>query len=216
MKEFRLPDAVDEADDIRGWSMSTLATVVSCPAEETESSEEGAYSTGTVVRHNLSNKTKPKLDTVEGLAGSPTDDEDQAAYEWASELSHIMLGTESLFTFFEIVDGNNNYTAGKKAVVAAFLELIDMERKKRGGAPLPLSVTAASLVNSPILTHTIFIGVTTLAAFLAQLDFGAIDEVTITDLYETWGVLSKKEARAGVLATTSMMGALGRALGRIE
>jgi hypothetical protein len=71
-------------------------------------------------------------------------------------------------------------------------------------------------MSSEIVSHTIFLGMPTLATFVGQLDLRVTSEVTIVEIYTVWDKLSKLEAHARRTATTYVMGALRRALGQFR
>jgi hypothetical protein len=144
-----------------------------------------------------------------------TSSETSDASDWACELCRMCLGTESLFTYLKILEVEDSGNATRDAVVAAYLYLIGLERKKSGVHFLPPSCTAYSVLSSGILPHTIMLGTTAVASFVAQLSFDGKDEVKIVDLYAAWDRLGREEMRQKQVASVGIMGALGRTLGRL-
>jgi hypothetical protein len=115
------------------------------------------------------------------------------ASEWAYDLSRMRLGTESLFSYLEVLEVANGGKATRVAVVTAFLNLVNLERKKRGAHALPSLCSAHSLLSSGILSHTTMLGTTTVASFVAQLDFDEKDEVGMVGVYAAWDRLGREE-----------------------
>ncbi|KAF1844255.1 uncharacterized protein K460DRAFT_419192 [Cucurbitaria berberidis CBS 394.84] len=138
-----------------------------------------------------------------------------AATDWVCELAHTMLGTESLFTFLGELHVESNGNATKTAVATAFLQLVDYERHKLGGALLPRSCPTATILGSRILPHTTVLGSTTLATFLSELDFDLNEETSAVGIYKAFKGLRRAELRAHEVVTTGVMGELGRALGKL-
>jgi hypothetical protein len=137
------------------------------------------------------------------------------ASEWAYDLSRMRLGTESLFSYLEVLEVANSGKASRGAVVTAFLKLVNLERKKRGAHALPSLCSAHSVLRSNILSHTTMLGTTTVASFVAQLDFDERDEVEMVGVYAAWDRLGREEVRHQQVASGGIMGVLGRALGRL-
>ena len=135
--------------------------------------------------------------------------------DWASELIRITIGTESLFNFFEHLKSSDCGSTTKTAIVTAFLQLINLERKKLGKRPLPSSYTAASVLSSKILPHTIFLGTSSLATLLAHFAFGLDGETTVDEVYHVFKALSKEDLLSQVKATKGVMGALGLRLAKL-
>lgn len=108
------------------------------------------------------------------LEGSP---------DWTAELVRTTLGTESLFDFLSILDVAKEGATSKSSLVTAFLTLVAVEREKLDLPALPLSCTPASVLASKILPHTTVLGTTSLAAFLAQFEFGGDDTVEAEEIY---------------------------------
>ncbi|KAF1835868.1 hypothetical protein BDW02DRAFT_617789 [Decorospora gaudefroyi] len=237
---LRLPEAEDETDTLHGWSMRNFSIYISNTSSglsvlaTSETSVNGDWideevnSTGTVIRRSIKkdvsspaateDATNVSQDTtlVQDPVTSRTNSNASGDSDWICELARVLLGTESMFTFLSVLEVQGNGNIAKDAVVSAFLRLVDLEREKRSDTLLPASCTLANVLGSLILPHTVFLGTTTLAAFLAQLEFGFTGEVTTVELYTAFDTLSKKEMRMRGLATTGVMGALGRALGKIK
>ncbi|KAH7401207.1 hypothetical protein BKA66DRAFT_436368 [Pyrenochaeta sp. MPI-SDFR-AT-0127] len=135
--------------------------------------------------------------------------------DWAAELARTMLGTESLFTYLSILEVEQNGNATKAAVISAFLKVINFERQKLGEALLPQTCAASSMLGSRILPHTMLVGTTSLASFLAEMQFDANMETTVLSVYEAFKKLSEKELCTQKVAAMGVMGTLGRALGRL-
>ena len=68
-------------------------------------------------------------------------------------------------------------------VVTAVLEIVDLEREKRGAVLLPSVCTACRVLSSLILPHTTMLGTTTVDAFMRELRFDGNDEIKIVELY---------------------------------
>lgn len=134
---------------------------------------------------------------------------------WAKELSRMTLGTESLFTFFDHLETTDNNVTSKPAIVAAFLKLVNIERTKLSDHQLPLSYTVKSVMSSKIVPHTIFLGTTSLATFLAHFSFGLRDETTVDEVYRVFRAVSQVDMVLQLKATTGIMGALGVRQGRL-
>jgi hypothetical protein len=138
------------------------------------------------------------------------------ASDWASELVRTTLGTESLFTFLQHLKTSEEGTATKLAIAAAYLELVDLERKKMGERALPKSYSASAVMASGIMPHTIFLGTVSLASLMSQVDLEkSEDTTTIEEIYRVFKMMSKEDSHHQVAATTGIMGMLGRKLGRI-
>jgi hypothetical protein len=100
--------------------------------------------------------------------------------------------------------------------VAAFLELINLERSKLGQRSLPQSHTASAVMASKIIPHTIFLGTIALATFLSHFTLGKDSETTIEEVHRVFRALSKEDLRLQAKAATGVMGALGRRLGKLS
>ena len=133
-----------------------------------------------------------------------------------SDVSVMRLGTEPLSSYLEVMEAEESGKATRDAVVTAFLKLVNIERKKRGVYALPSLYTAHSVLSSGVLPHTIKLGSTTVAAFIAQLSFDEKDEVEIADVCAIWDRLGREEVQQQQMASGGIMGALGRALGRFR
>jgi hypothetical protein len=59
------------------------------------------------------------------------------------------------------------------------------------------------------------LGTTTVASLVAQLVFDEKDQVEIVQVYAAWDRLGREEMRQQQMAAMGIMGALGRALGRL-
>ena len=153
-------------------------------------------------------------DVIEDAQKDP-ESQEAFASDFASELMRTMLGTESLFTFFEHLEASDYGSTTKTAVVTAFLQLINLERKKLGKRPLPSSYTAASVLSSIIVPHTIFLGTSSLATLLAHFSFGSHGETTVDEVYRVFKTLSKEDLLSQVQATKGVMGALGLRLAKL-
>lgn len=129
----------------------------------------------------------------------------------SSELGQTTLGTESLSTFLSHLQADNNGAATKLAIAETFLKLVSLEREKLGRPPLPASYTAGAVMASEIMPHTIFLGTNSLAKFLSH--FG--DEAHVDEVHRMFGMLSAEIVRLRTVATTELIAALGRRLGRI-
>jgi hypothetical protein len=105
----------------------------------------------------------------------------------------MCLGTESLFSYLEVLKVEESGNATRVAVVTASLKLVKCERKKQGAHLLPLSCTAYSVLSSDILSHTTMLGSTTVAALVTQLIFDEKDEVEIVKVYAAWDRLGREE-----------------------
>lgn len=140
--------------------------------------------------------------------------ESTAVTDWARALTHTMLGTESLFTYFTILEVKTNGNATKIALATAFLQLVDFERQKLEETLLPHSCSASSILGSKVLPHTIMLGTTSLAAFLSELEFDANDKATLVSVFEAFKKLSEREVQVRNMAAQGIMGDLLRALGR--
>ncbi|KAI4928083.1 uncharacterized protein J4E92_005565 [Alternaria infectoria] len=130
----------------------------------------------------------------------------------ASELSRMRLGTEPLSSYLEVMEAEESGKATRHAVVTAFLKLVNSERKKRGVHALPSLYTAHSVLSSGILPHTIRLGTTTVASFVAQLCFDERDEVEIVDVNAAWDRLGREEVQQQQTASGGIVGVLRRAL----
>jgi hypothetical protein len=135
--------------------------------------------------------------------------------DWASQLTRLTLGTESLFTFLENLESSDHRSATKSEIVSTFIKLVNMERKELGQRPLPSSYTAATVLASKIVPHTIFLGTASLATFLAHFAFRLHDETTVDEVYRVFKAMSKEDLCVQVKATTGMMGALGMRMGKL-
>jgi hypothetical protein len=135
--------------------------------------------------------------------------------DWASELTRMTLGTESLFTFLDHLSTDDEESSTKSALVTAFLELVNLERTKLGEHSLPHSYTASSVMASKIIPHTIFLGTTSLASFLSHFTFGKDSKTTIEEMYRVFTVLCKEDLRLQNKVISGIMGALGWRLGKL-
>ncbi|KAH7407001.1 hypothetical protein DE146DRAFT_778614 [Phaeosphaeria sp. MPI-PUGE-AT-0046c] len=134
---------------------------------------------------------------------------------WASELMRMTLGTESFFTFLMQLDTINGNVATEKAVVQAFLDLVNMERTKLYQKSLPPSYTAASVLESKIIPHNIFLGTASLGSFLAELSPNEEQKVNVEWLYHVFKAISKKDVQHQSTAVIGVLGSLGRRLGMV-
>ena len=126
----------------------------------------------------------------------------------------MRLGTEPLSSYLEVTEAEESGKATRHAVVTAFLEIVNIERKKRGVHALPSLYTAQSVLSSSVLPHTVKLGSTTVASFIAQLSFDEKDEVEISGLCAAWDRLSGEEVQQQRAASGGAMGVLSRAFGR--
>lgn len=129
----------------------------------------------------------------------------------SSDLVETTLGTESLSTFLSYLRVDDNGSTSRLAITAAFLKLVSLEREKVGERTLPASYTAESIMASGIMPHTIFLGTTSLATFISH--FGEC--VSVDDVPRVFGSLSRQGVHFRGVATTGLIAALGRRLGRI-
>ena len=127
------------------------------------------------------------------------------------DVSIIRLGTESLASFLEVIEVEENGKATRDAVVTAFLKLVNIERKKRGVHALPSLYTAHSVLSSSILQHTVKLGTTTVASFVAQLCFDAKDEVKVIEVCAAWDRFGREEERRQRTVSGDIVGVLTRA-----
>ena len=107
----------------------------------------------------------------------------------------IRLDTEPFSSYLEVMEAEESGKVTRDAVVTAFLKVVNIERKKRGANALPSLYTAQSVLSSSILQHTVKLGTTTVASFVAQLSFDEKDEVAMGDVYAAWDRLDHEEAR---------------------
>ncbi|KAI4686815.1 hypothetical protein J4E81_008476 [Alternaria sp. BMP 2799] len=133
------------------------------------------------------------------------------ASNYGTDVSVMRLDTESLCTFLEVIEVEESGKATRNAVVTAFLKLVNIERRKRGVHILPSLYTAQSVLSSGVLPHTIKLGTTTVASFVAQLCFDAKDEVEIGDVCAAWDRLGREEGRRQRTASGDIVGVLRRA-----
>jgi hypothetical protein len=182
---------------------------------ETLAKVDTAYTTPTSSSYNSMEALDVEDDTgvIEHLEDATC--REAFSSDWASQLSRTTLGTESLFTFLENLKTSDGHSATKSEIVATFVKLVNRERKKLGNRPLPSSYTAASVLASKIVPHTIFLGTASLATFLAHFVFGLHDETTVDEVYRVFKAMSKEDLRVQVKATTGMMGALGMRMGKL-
>jgi len=129
-----------------------------------------------------------------------------------SDVSVMRLDTESLCTFLEGMEAEESGKATRNAVVTAFLKLVNIERQKRGVHSLPSLYTAQSVLSSGVLPHTIKLGTTTIASFIAHLSFDEKDEVEMGDVCAAWDRLGRDEVQQQQAAPGGIMGVLRRAL----
>ncbi|KAI4667870.1 uncharacterized protein J4E78_001689 [Alternaria triticimaculans] len=139
----------------------------------------------------------------------------QAASNGGPDVSIIRLGTELLSSYLEVMEAEESGKVTRDAVVTAFLKLVNIERKKRGFHALPSLYTAHSVLSSSILQHTVKLGTTTVASFVAQLSFDEKDEVEMGDVCAAWDRLGREEVGQQPMASEGIMATLGRALGRL-
>ncbi|KAI4930286.1 hypothetical protein J4E85_004912 [Alternaria conjuncta] len=132
------------------------------------------------------------------------------------DVSMIRLDTEPFSSYLEVIEAEESGKATRNAVVTAFLKLVNIERQKRGVHSLPSLYTAQSVLSSGVLPHTIMLGTTSVASFVAQLCFDEKDEVEMGDVYAAWDRLGREEVQQQPMASGGIMGALGRALGRFR
>jgi hypothetical protein len=154
-----------------------------------------------------------KANTTAGVGCAPSPKPSSA--DWANELSRITTGTELLFIFLQHLKTTTTGTTTNSAIVAAFLQLVDLERKKLGERLLPSSYTASSVMASQIMPHTIFLGNKSLASFLQHISFGEQNEATIEDVYGAFKTVHKESLHCQIIPTTGIMGMLGRRLGEL-
>lgn len=136
--------------------------------------------------------------------------------DWTVELVRVRLGTESLFTFLSLLDVDEEGSTTKVALITAFLTLVAVEREKLDLPSPPSSCTANFVLASKILPHTTVLGTTSLATFLAQFDSNKEGTVQAEEIYRVFKNLCKEEKRTHLLATTSIMGKIGRRLGKLS
>jgi hypothetical protein len=160
-----------------------------------------------------------RKNSYEGLSGIAMDENAVASTKQASngtcKLTRMLLESESLFTFSKVLEAKQNGKATRKAIVTAFLALIDLERKKRKKLLLPSACCATIILRSEILQHMTTLGAIRIVALLTQLDFNEEDEVATMDLYKTFDKLTKKQMQMHREATSGTVRVLGRALGRL-
>tara|TARA_R110002003_G_scaffold244_15_gene17561 strand:- start:2562 stop:4814 length:2253 start_codon:yes stop_codon:yes gene_type:complete len=135
--------------------------------------------------------------------------------DWASDLKRLTLGTESIFTYLDLLETGDDELATKTAIVATFLQLVNKERDKLGRRGLPTSYSASSVMSSQIMPHTIFLGTVSLAAFLSHFEFSSDGKTTIDQVYHVFKSLRFEHLHIQAKATTGIMGALGRRLGKL-
>ncbi|KAH7080980.1 hypothetical protein FB567DRAFT_582084 [Paraphoma chrysanthemicola] len=133
--------------------------------------------------------------------------------DWASELTRLTPGTESLFTYLDILETDGTGSVTKTALVAAFLHLINNERERLGRSKLPKSYTPSSVAASRIIPHTIFLGTASLSSFLSHFEFGADGKATVDQVYRAFKSMQAEDLYLQMKAATGIMGALGRVLG---
>jgi hypothetical protein len=68
---------------------------------------------------------------------------------------------------------------------------------------------------SKIVPHTIFLGTALLASFLSHFSFGAHGETDVEEVYNVFTTLRREKSYHQILATTRIMGILGRRLGKL-
>ncbi|KAK1910352.1 hypothetical protein P3342_006628 [Pyrenophora teres f. teres] len=129
--------------------------------------------------------------------------------DWTCERARMRLGTESFFTFLEVLELKNNGNTTMGSVVAAFLEMVDLEHEKRGTVLLPSACTAHRLLSSQILSHVVMLGKTTVYAVMKELAFDGNDEIKIVDIYGAWDRLSREEMRLQNMASKGLWEHLG-------
>jgi hypothetical protein len=128
----------------------------------------------------------------------------------------MTMGTESLFKFLFNLETTEHGTITKSAIVSAFIKLVDLERKKLTEHLLAASYTSANILRSKIVPHTIFLGTTSLAAFLAKFEFGENGETEVAEVYHVFKAMRTEDLRLQVLATMGLMGKLGERLGKFS
>jgi hypothetical protein len=79
-----------------------------------------------------------------------------------------------------------------------------------------MSCTANFIFASKILPHTTVLGTTSLATFLAQFDSNEEGMVQAEEIYRVFKNLCKEETRKHLLIITSIMGKIGRRLGKLS
>jgi len=134
------------------------------------------------------------------------------ASNYDPDVSVMRLGTEPLSSYIEVMEAEESGKVTRNAVVTAFLKFVNIERKKRGVHTLPSLYTAQSVLSSSILQHTVKLGTTTVASFVAQLCFDAKDEVTVIELCAAWDRLGREEMQQQQAASGGIVGVLRSAL----
>ncbi|KAI4697085.1 uncharacterized protein J4E84_000210 [Alternaria hordeiaustralica] len=214
------PTNKDWMDRAEVWSYadgSEKAASVSTEKCEVSATQQGRLQSATCSDskeefHDPLQSAGPSEESVKAVFYSSEVPEASAS---AREPSHMRLGTESSCSFREALEAEESGKVTRDAVITAFLKLVNIERKKRGVHALPSLYTAHSVLSSGILPHTIMLGTTTVASFTAQLSFDEKDEVEMGDVCAAWDRLDREEVGRQQMASGGIMGALGRALGRL-
>lgn len=191
------------SDDAVSVSAEKCEVVATHPTSLQTTARSGSKDEVHEASHNEAS-TEELAKTVSTSSHGPDDS------DCASELSRMRLGTESLFSCLEVMEARDSGKATRHAVVAAFLQLVNIERKKRGARTLPSACTAHSVLSSGILLHAIMLGTTTVASLVAQLCFDEKDEVEMGDVYTAWDRLGREEVQQQRIASGGSMGVLGR------
>ncbi|KAL5118010.1 hypothetical protein ACEQ8H_004156 [Pleosporales sp. CAS-2024a] len=199
-------DGID-IDSVRGPSHVGYS-----PSAQPSGQVEGADTSGTAPsfvedKHITGSHLEPMPEA------SPTAN-DPEAVKWTNELVRTMIGTESLYTFLTHLPADDHGLTSKSAIVTAFLKLVSFEREQRCERPLPQSYATGAVMASKIMPHTIFLGTTCLATFMAGFARSG-DEIRVTDVHRVFSTLSKCDLKMRTVATTGFMGVLGRQLGRL-
>ncbi|KAF1364349.1 hypothetical protein EJ07DRAFT_151640 [Lizonia empirigonia] len=134
--------------------------------------------------------------------------------DWTADLVRTTLGTESLFTFLSILDVSEKSSTTQSSLTTAFLALVASEREKLSLPDLPRTYNTPAVLGSKILPHTIMLGTTSLATFLSRIGAGPEGAVALEEVYRVFKELGAEETRKDRLASTGVMGALGRRIGR--
>ncbi|KAI4711667.1 hypothetical protein J4E89_003108 [Alternaria sp. Ai002NY15] len=214
------PTNKDWMDRTEVWSYadgSEKAASVSTEKCEVSATQQGRLQSATCSDskeefHDPLQSATPSEESVKAVLYSSEVPEASAS---AREPSHMRLGTESSCSFREALEDEESGKVTRDAVITAFLKLVNIERKKRGVHALPSLYTAHSVLSSGVLPHTIMLGTTTVASFTAQLSFDEKDEVEMGDVCAAWDRLDREEVGRQQMASGGIMGALGRALGRL-
>jgi hypothetical protein len=207
--------AVTNPDELRGFQPSRVSDAESDQACDFEEAMIDAAPVHQIdIAHDLLSTHVVKEFTASVEKAENATASEPFSSDWASELTRPTLGTESLFTFLDRLHTGNNVSAEKSSIVAAFLDLVNLERSELGQRSLTQSYTASTVIASRIIPHTIFLGTTKLNTFLTNLTFGTNGETTIEEVHRVSKALSKEDLHLQAKATTGIMGALGRRLGK--